>query len=473
MEKDFLRVLAVEEFLHLLRDFPPTPVENLSLSPMPLYTAHRKNTEEIHGTPCPGDAPGCDFAGLDGRVLASSVLSPENLPPFDRAVMDGYAVAAADVFGASDSAPAYLECTGDICIDRLPDFALNPGECAAIVTGAGLPRNADAVVMVEHSAVMGDTTIEIRRPVAPGQHVMLTGEDVRQGESALNAGTRLRPQEIGLLAALGVTQLSVRKRPVVAVISTGDELIDAHSPRTSYAPGQIRDVNSHALAALIRRAGGTPLLLGIVRDELPALHAALSDALRHADAVMLSGGSSMGVRDLTIEALRSIPGADVLAHGVALSPGKPTILGAVPHTEADGSRTKKAVWGLPGQVASAQVVMYALGMPFIRHIHGEQRAFDLSRIPARRAVLARNIASKQGREDWIRVRLADATTDEISGPAALSQNNATAQYTVPIAIPQPGLSGLLRTLLDADGFVRIPANTEGLLQGEEVTVHLV
>ncbi len=428
MQKDFFQVLSVREFVERLAAFPPTGPEQT-----PVFAP-------------PGGIP----PDIDGRVLAQDVIAPENLPPFNRAAMDGYAVIAADAFGATENNPAYLESRGDISIAHPPNFALEPGCCAGIVTGAPMPANADAVVMVEYTAPLGPGTVEIRRPVAPGQYVMLAGEDAQAGKIALAAGTRLRPQEIGLLAALGIPAVSVHTRPRVALISTGDELIE---PSQTPKAGQIRDVNSHTLAALLRRAGAEPILAGLVPDDLDALVNTLQHALTQADTVMLSGGSSMGARDLTVEAISRLPGAEILAHGVALSPGKPTILARVP--AADNGRTiNKAVWGLPGQVTSAQVVLFVLGMPFVRHLAGRRDAFERKRLPVRPATLERNIASQQGREDWVRVRLHERG------------NTYFAQ-------PLQGLSGLLHTLIDADGFIRIPADTEGLREGTEVVVYLV
>lgn len=467
MEKNFFNVLSVAEFLACCTRFSATETESIDIF----------------------DAHGAMRPDLDGRVLAADVIAPENLPPFDRAAMDGFAVRAADVFGAGDSSPAYLESAGAVSIAELPNFPLEAGQCAAVVTGAGLPAGADAVVMVEYTQAVGGATIEIRRPVAPGQHVLLTGEDVAAGSVALRAGTRLRPQELGLLAGLGLERVLLHKQPLIALISTGDELVPASGSKF-LQPGQIRDVNSHALAAQIRRAGGVPLLLGIVPDQLDSLEAALRVALEQADAVMLSGGSSMGVRDLTVEAIGRLPGAELLAHGVALSPGKPTILASVPHGGAGGAARAKAVWGLPGQVTSAQVVLFVLGMPFVGHISGHTpdcrpdyragREFSadtpadiLARRPQVRAKLERNIASKQGREDWVRVALIPQTSPASGKSAASYDLSHPSDSALPLARPLPGLSGLLRSLVAADGFVRIPADLEGLSEGAELTVYLI
>lgn len=417
MPQDFFQVLSVQEVTDRLMRCPPLGAETLPL-----------------------DAP----SGLEGRVLARDVSARDDVPLTSRSGMDGYAVRAADTFGATEANPAYLDCVGHSRIDQPPACALHAGQCAGIVTGGTLPPGADAIVMVEHTHDMGSGTIEIRRAVPPGEYVMLQGEDARAGACALPAGTPLRPQEVGLLAAVGATRVEVCRQPVVAIISTGDEVIPVHeSPR----PGQVRDVNSHALAALARRAGGVPLCLGIVPDELDALEQTLQQALTHADVVLLSGGSSVGVRDLTVAALRRLPQTDIFCHGVAISPGKPLILAHV------GARM---VWGLPGQVTSAQVVMMVLGQPFLRRLAGHAHPFDQNLWPQCTAMLARNIASRQGREDYVRVRLE---------PHPDGQG-------LPLAVPVPGMSGLLRTLTGAQGVVRIPERLEGLEQGISVRVLL-
>ncbi|EPR34401.1 molybdenum cofactor synthesis domain containing protein [Alkalidesulfovibrio alkalitolerans DSM 16529] len=406
---NFLTLMPADEFRALLAAWPRLPAEEADLA-----TAH-------------------------GRFLADDLSAPEDLPPAARASMDGYAVRAADLFGTSESGPAYLEKAGSVAIHEPPTFALLPGQCAAITTGGWLPEGANAVAMVEHTHDLGAGTVEFRKPLAPNDNVLLRGEDATKGEIALRAGTLLRAPQIGLLAALGIRAARVGRLPRVAILSTGDELVPAHE---TPPPGRIRDVNAHALSAMVREAGALPSMLGIVPDETPALAKALGAALADHDVVLLSGGSSVGARDCTVAALDSLPQARVLVHGVAVSPGKPTIL-----AEANG----RAMFGLPGQVTSAQVVMHVFVLPFLRHLAGACDAF--SRAAGRSAVLARNVASRHGREDWLRVALEEREGD------------------LPLAHPRLGKSGLLRTLLDAQGLVRIPATREGLGQGARVEVH--
>lgn len=422
MQHNFFTVLSVEAVIGLLQTIAPLGAEMLPL--------HHPQ-------------------GLEGRVLAHHVCALDDVPLASRSGMDGYAVRAADTFGATESNPCYLTCMGQIEIQQPADFYLQAGQCAAIVTGGILPEGADAIVMVEYTHVMetpsGETQcVEIRRGVPPGEYVMFQGEDARAGAVALPAETLLRPQELGLLAAVGVTQASVYRQPAVAIFSTGDEVIPVeNSPRI----GQVRDVNSHTLAAMVRRCGGQPLPFGIVRDNVDALEQALNKGLQEADVVLLSGGSSVGVRDLTVSALKRLKDIEIFCHGVALSPGKPLILARTPQG--------KVIWGLPGQVSSAQVVMTVLGQPFLRHLSGHAQPFMQELWPLCRAQLSRNVASQQGREDYLRVRLEQRPEQ------------------IPLAVPLPGLSGLLRTLTAAHGLVRIPAQREGLEQGQEVNVLLL
>ncbi len=406
---------------------------------------------------------GAEVVDLDqahGRVLAHELTASEDLPQTARASMDGYALSARDVFGATESNPAYADCVADLRIDWRQDaeaeLRLAPGQCARIPTGGTLPPGADAVVMVEHTDILAaqqgpgapaapsqgaPVVVEVRKTVAPGENVMLPGEDVALGAAALPAGRTLRAQDVGLLAALGVTRIEVGRRPRVGILSTGDELVP---PSATPRPGQIRDVNSVALASLAAEAGAEPVALGIVPDDLSmlteALRAALSEEGGNCDVVLLSGGSSLGARDHSVAAMLALPDAEILAHGIAMSPGKPTILARA---------GQKAVIGLPGQVTSAQVVMAVLVKPLLKHLAGDSSALAQAEqaAPLLVAELARNIAGRPGREDFVRVRL--------EARAGLP----------PLAHPVLGKSGLLKTLLAADGLIAVPARAEGLYQG--------
>jgi molybdopterin molybdotransferase len=404
--REFFQVVDLEEALVRARAFAPLPAERT-----PLATAR-------------------------GRVLAADLVAETDLPGFRRSTMDGYAVRAASTFGASDAAPALLSVAGAVEMGRAAGVEVAPGQAARILTGGMLPAGADAVVMVEHTETIDETTIEVTRTVAPGQNVVEADEDARRGETLLERGTRLRPQEVGLLAAMGVTEVDVHRLPRVAILSTGDEVVPVEE---APGPGRVRDVNRHTLGALVERTGGLPRPLGIVPDDLEALRDASVRALESADVVLLSGGSSVGSRDLTLEVIGSLPDAEVLLHGVAIKPGKPTILASV---------GGKAFWGLPGHVASAMIVFHVLVRPHLQHVAGARPA-PVLRLPAR---LARNVASVHGRRDFLRVRLEDRD----DGP--------------PVAHPVLGKSGLIRTMVEADGLVEIGRDVEGLDAGAEVLV---
>jgi molybdopterin molybdotransferase len=303
-----------------------------------------------------------------------------------------------------------------------------------------LPEGADAVVMVEHTEDAGPDTkgaemwVAVLRPVAPGENLVRRGEDARAGDRIIKAGRRLRPQDIGLLAACGANSVKVRKRPEVGIIGTGDEIVDVGAVPQ---PGQVRDVNTAALAAMVEACGGKPLLFGVVKDELEALQRVLSEAVTASDMVLLSGGSSVGTRDLTLRAIEALQQATVLFHGLAVKPGKPTV-GAV----AGG----KPVFGLPGHPVSALVVFEILVRPFLEP--------EVSQRAPLRARLKRSLHSAAGREDFVRARL-------------YVENGELA------ADPVLGKSGLIATLSRADGLVRLPLDTEGASAGEMVDVFLL
>ncbi len=383
-----------------------------------------------------------ELAAAVGRVPAGPVAAPEDVPAFLRASMDGYAVRARDTFGASVGAPQYLEIKGEVAMGAAPKQGVAPGEALRVPTGAMLPAGADAVVMLEYTAEHPDKTIEVRRAVAPGENVLQPGEDVRSGEPLFAAGSRLRPQDIGLLAALGLTRLAVYQRPRVSILSSGDEIVPIDRPP---GPGQVRDANAYLAAAQVQEWGGRPRLQGIIADDFPALRAGLAAALTEADLILISGGSSVGVRDLTLAAIQDLPGAEVLVHGVAIRPGKPTILATV------GADPAKALLGLPGHPASAAVVMEVLGRPLLEHLAGLQPRGAWGRTVS--ATLSRNLAGASGREDYVRVRL---------------RPEGSALWADPVLGP----SGLISPLVKSDGLVMIPLGVEGLFKGEEVEVCL-
>ena len=383
-----------------------------------------------------------ELAEAGGRVLAAPILAPEAVPGFLRSTMDGYAVRARDTFGAGAGAPQYLEIKGEVPMGVAPSRGVGGGETLRVATGAMLPPGADAVVMIEYTAEHPDGTLEVRRAVAPGENVLAPGEDVARGERLFPAGRRLRPQEIGLLAALGIRRLAVYRRPRVAIISSGDEIVPLDEIP---GPGQVRDSNAYLAAAQVAAWGGLPWMLGIIPDDFGALRKSLAAALETADLILISGGSSVGVRDLTLTAIRDLPDAEILVHGVALRPGKPTILADL------GQTPGKPLLGLPGHPASAAVVMEVLGRPLLLHLAGAGDQSPWGRTVT--AGLSRNLAGATGREDYVRVHL--------------RREGATLW-----ADPVLGPSGLLSPLVKSDGLVMIPLGVEGLFKGEEVSVQL-
>ena len=376
-----------------------------------------------------------------GRVLAKALTAPVDLPHFHRTNMDGYAVRAQDTFGASPSLPMYLKLVGTVEMGKEVKRALKKGEAVRIATGGMLPPGADSMVMVEYAEEMGDGTVEVHRSVSPWENILRVGEDIKKGAAVFAAGRRLRAHDLGALTGVGITGVPVYRRPVVALISTGDEIV---APDQAPKPGQIRNVNQYSLRAMIGEAGGEPLDLGVVKDERPAFEKAMAQALKKADVVMISGGSSVGAKDMTVDVICSFSRAEVFFHGISIAPGKPTIF-----AKAAG----KPVMGLPGHPVSALVVFALFGAPLIRLVGGEPAATAFAPPRTTRAKLAQNVASAPGREDYVRVIL------ERKNGAVLAQ-------------PLPGKSGAVFSLVKADGMVCVPHDEEGKEVGEEVEVIL-
>ena len=369
------------------------------------------------------------------RVPAAPVTAPHALPGFARSTVDGYAVRAADTYGVSEGLPGYLEVAGVVRMGAEPEVAVAPGTVAVMPTGGVLPPGADAVVMVEYTQEAMPGTIEVTRPVAPGEGVVRADEDAAAGAELVPAGRPLQAQDLGMLAAAGVTEVSVHARPRVTVFSTGDEVVP---PETiELRPGQVRDATATALAALIAQAGGQAGQGGIIPDDRAALEAALRGALPASDMIVISAGSSVGARDETAAAVARLGPPGIWCHGLAIRPGKPTLL-----AECAGV----PVVGLPGNPRSALVVFRLIGMPLVRRVGGWTSP---PAEPVRRARLARDVASAAGRLDVVQVRLEDG-----------------------LAVPLFGLSALLSILTAADGYVVVPEEATGLGSGTDVDVTL-
>jgi len=376
-----------------------------------------------------------------GRVLAKALTAPVDLPHFHRTNMDGYAVRGQDTFGASPSLPMYLKLVGTVEMGKEVKRTLKKGETMRIATGGMLPPGADSMVMVEYTEEMGDGTVEIHRSVSPWENILRIGEDIKKGAPIFSPGRRVRAHDLGALTGVGITSVPVYRRPAVALISTGDEIVaPEHTPK----PGQVRNVNQYSLQAMIAEAGGETLDLGVVKDDRPAFAKAMARALQAADVVMISGGSSVGIKDMTVDVICSFPHSEIFFHGISIAPGKPTIF-----ARAAG----KPVMGLPGHPVSALVVFALFGAPLIRLLGGEPAATAFTPLRTARARLAQNVASAPGREDYVRV--------------ILENRNGTL-----LAQPLPGKSGAVFSLVKADGMVCIPHDEEGKEAGEEIEVIL-
>jgi molybdopterin molybdotransferase len=366
-----------------------------------------------------------------GRILAAPVVADMDIPGFDRSVVDGYAVRASDTTGAGDAIPAMLQNLGRVAMGaRDRKLVIRDSTCVYIPTGGVLPEGADAVVMVEYTEEAGDTIL-VKKPVAHGENVLLRDEDFKKGETVFRPGRRVTPQDAGVLAACGRAGVIVARKPVVGIISTGNELV----PVTVVpGPGQVRDANASMLAAWLSEYGCTPKIYGIVRDEREAFEAVISKALPECDLVLLSGGSSKDDRDMTAGVIAGK--GEVLIHGIAIAPGKPTIIGRI---------AEKPVIGLPGHPASAFVVLIAIVRPLLDKMLGQTKPL----LRTVKVTLADNIPSQRGREEYVRVRVEDG-----------------------VATPLFGKSGLLNTLVKSDGLICIPAGTEGLEKGSGAEVML-
>jgi molybdopterin molybdotransferase len=374
-----------------------------------------------------------------GRVTAESIYSPISLPPFPRSTVDGYAVRASDTFGASESLPAYLRVNGEIQMGSSAGFDINPGETGLIHTGGMLPDSCDAVVMIEYTQQVSVDTVEILRSVAVGENIIKVGEDVQPGQEVISSGVRIRPAEIGGLAAIGVLELEVAKKPIVGIISSGDEVI---SPESRLLPGQVRDSNSYSLSALIDQAGGIPRRYGIFPDQFERLEAIATRALGECDMLVITAGSSASARDLTSRVINTLGSPGVLVHGVNIKPGKPTILAVC---------NQKVVIGLPGNPVSALVIAGLFVVPAVESLLGLTNVGVRTRLYAR---LSTNVPSQAGREDWVAARL----YSDVSG------------YQVD---PIFSKSNLIFSLVRANSMIRVPPDATGLSAGDLVEVQLL
>jgi len=370
-----------------------------------------------------------------GRVLAEDVVSTVDVPPFDRSAVDGYAVRAADTFGASELKPVKLRVIGSVEIGVASKLHVRKGEAVKIMTGAPLPKGADAVVMVEHT-IAKDKNIAVFAPVTPGKNVSARGEDVKAGEVVLRRGQLLRPQDVGMLASVGKIWVRVSRRPKVAILATGGEL---RKPGKRLGRAEITDINSYSLAAAVESCGGLSNQLGIVPDRSELLRQALRRAIGH-DMVLASGGSSVGEFDIMPDVIAGL--GNLLFHGVAIRPGGPTAFGIV---------KGKPVFALAGFPVSSLVAFDMLARPALRKMQGLPADRGYPRV---RAKLARKVSSTLGRVDIVRVRVRAKMGELVADPIRVTG------------------SSVLSSMTEADGFVIVPEDVEGFDEGSIVEVEL-
>ena len=396
-----------------------------------------KTPEEVLGLlarqfPDPLPPETVPIARARSRVLAEQIVSTEYIPGFDRSTVDGYALRARDSFGCSEAIPAILPLCGAVEMGKAAPEALRPGTCVPIPTGGALPEGADAVVMLEYTEDYGDGSIGIFRPAAPGENLIYKGDDARPGTRILPAGRRLTVPDVGALAAMGITAVSVVRRPVVGILSTGDELVP---PEAVPADGQVRDVNSAVLTALCESAGAVCETFGIIPDDEAALGSVLDAALARCDTVLISGGSSVGQKDAVSRVIEGR--GQLLFHGIAMKPGKPTMLG-----KAGG----KGIWGLPGHPVAAFFTAQLFVCPYLAALGGTRMETH-----AVRARLTAPVSANHGRAQYTGVLLREAQGELLAEPIRSK-------------------SGLIVTLAGSDGYLCVPRDCEGFAAGEMIDV---
>ncbi len=372
------------------------------------------------------------------RVLAQDVVAPLNIPPFTRSIVDGYAVKAVDTFGANEDKPVSFMFCGHVAIGESPNVVVEDGLVAEIVTGAPLPEGADSVVMVEYTTRQKDNVF-VHRPVSIGENLMAAGSDIRKSETVLKKGRFLASREIGVLAAIGLTEVKVYKRPKVAVLSTGSEVVE---PGKVLPPGKIYDINAPALSAAVLETGGEPINLGIIPDKKAKLKKALEAALSSADAVITSGGVSVGPKDFTPQVVDSLGKPGVIISGVAVKPGKPITIAVI-----DG----KPVFSLPGNPTSSLFMFNVFVRPILVKLAGRTE----EELPTFKAVVAKKMFPARGRRTFVMVNL------------VYDKNGTLLVSPVPT-----GLSGAITTLAKADGFVEISEKQQFVDAGTEIQVYL-
>lgn len=373
------------------------------------------------------------------RIVSEDVVSNMDIPPFSRSAVDGYAVKAEDTYGAEENKPVTLNIAGEVSVGEYPELELKKADTVEIVTGAPIPKGANAVVMVENTQKK-ENTLLIYRAVTQDENVMKQGTDIKKGDNVLKAGQFLGASEIGVLAAIGINYIKVQRTPIVAVISTGAEITE---PGKKLTLGKIYDINAYSLSAAVLQSGGKPAYMGVIPDDEIALNKALKQALDSSDMIITSGGVSVGPRDYTPKIVNSLGKPGVILSGIAVKPGKPTTVALI---------GKKPVFSLPGHPASALLIFYLLVKPIIESLAGEKELLEKTV----KANLSTRLFSAKGRKTFVTVKLSrDKNQRLIADPI------------------QTGASGAITTLSKADGFIEIPANQQFIDSNEIVKVTLL
>lgn len=405
----FFEVKSVEETLSLIKKMVEPVTEKITL---PLL-------EALH------------------YCLAEHVHVRENVPAFRRSTVDGYAIKARDSFGASETLPGFLNVTGEVKMGQVPDRPIKNGEAMYVPTGGMLPEGSDAVIMIEHCENI-DGLLNIYRQTAPGENVISVGEDLKENEILVEKGTRLRPQELAALASQGITEVTVYRKPVIGYLSSGDEIVPMETDELQI--GEIRDMNGAAIGGLVKEWGLEFRYGGIVKDNREEFEQKARAMLEETDCLVISGGSSVGAKDYSVQVIDSLGTPGVYVHGISVKPGKPTILSI-----AD----KKPVIGLPGHPASAMIIFSIFGKAVLERLKGIETRNDR----VLQATVTKNIPSSAGRTDYVRVRL-------------FEENGQL--YAEPVF----GKSGLISTLVKSDGILEVPEQSEGILKGAKVPITL-
>lgn len=370
------------------------------------------------------------------RIAGIDYSSPINLPEFNRSTVDGYAVICQDVLGASDSMPSFLDCVSEVGMGESTDLIVGKGQAVYVPTGGMIPSGSDGMVMIEYVQKLDDQTLLIHKTIAPGENITMIGDDLHQGDKVLLKGKKITAYDIGLLAAIGIGEIQVYKKPRFAILSTGDEIIDIHE---SQSLGKVREINGYALFALIKQLGGEVIQKVIVKDDFNQLQKELSQAINQADIVLISGGSSVGTRDYTKQVIESFEGGQVMVHGISIKPGKPTIIGQI---------NDKLIFGLPGHPASALIVFNIFVKNYMQKIlKRDANPFQVI------ATLNSNVHSSPGKRTYQMIQLVRTE---------LEWN----------AIPLYGKSGMMTLLTRASGYICISEDQEGLMKGEQVKISL-